>query len=235
MAIKDNWNWSRCNLFFGLPFYHTGARATRATYSFNDKWAVTLAGYNGWNSVVDNNSGKSVSTQVTYTTSKLSSSLLYFGGSERSRGAPEGKAWRHLFDAHATWDATSRLSLRAHANTGFEPNEFGMSHWVAGALYARVRILNPLFFAVRGDAFYEHSSRNSVGGASPIFWPAPWVSSGTVTVDVRPHERVSLRLEFRHDHAGGDMFFGGEVASDGTASPNRVSQDTLTLGATTWL
>lgn len=26
MAVHDNWNWSRSNLFFGLPFYHTGLR-----------------------------------------------------------------------------------------------------------------------------------------------------------------------------------------------------------------
>src|SRR5690606_37040458 len=27
VPIDHNWNWSRSNLFFGLPFYHTGARA----------------------------------------------------------------------------------------------------------------------------------------------------------------------------------------------------------------
>jgi hypothetical protein len=63
------------------------------------------------------------------------------------------------------------------------------------------------------------------------------VSSGTATVDLRPHERVSFRLEYRHDHAGGDMYFGGHVEGDGGATPfvmNRDSQDTLTGGATTW-
>lgn len=71
----------------------------------------------------------------------------------------------------------------------------------------------------------------------PIFWPAPWVSSGTATVDYRPHERVSFQLEYRHDHAGADMYFGGDVAGDGVATPfvaNRALQDTLTIGATTW-
>src|SRR5262249_4409978 len=28
MAVKDQWNWSRSNLFFGLPFYHTGLRVS---------------------------------------------------------------------------------------------------------------------------------------------------------------------------------------------------------------
>lgn len=112
-----------------------------------------------------------------------------------------------------------------------------MSHWTAGALYARFRVAEPLFFAVRGDVFHEHVARNDRGRASPMFWPAAWVSSGTATVDLRPDERVSFRLEYRHDHADGDMFFGGTVTGDGAATPfvpNRTSQDTVTVGATTW-
>lgn len=234
IAVKDSWNWSRSNLFFGLPFYHTGVRAT---YAITDEWAITVAGYNGWNSVVDNNNEKSLSAQLTYTRDDLVASILYFGGVERAANAPEGRAWRHLFDAHVTWHATPRLSLLAQANGGFEPNELGVSAWVAGAMYARFRIVKPLFFVVRGDAFYEHVAQSSAVRASPIFWPAPWVSSGTATIDYRPHDRVSFRLEYRHDQAGSDMFFGGRVAGDGSDTafvPNRASQDTLTVGATTW-
>jgi hypothetical protein len=235
MAVKDNWNWSRSNAFFGLPFYHTGVRVA---YPLSDAWAVTLAGYNGWNSVVDNNDEKSVSAQVTFTRADLIASMLYFGGVERPRGAPEGRAWRHLFDGHVTWHATGALSVLAHANGGFEPNAFGVSAWAAGALSARVRIGEPLSFTARGDLFYEHIAANGAGRATPIFWPAPWVGSGTGTLDYRPHERVSFRLEYRHDQAGGDLYFGGAVAGDGGATPfvtNRAAQDTVTIGATTWL
>jgi hypothetical protein len=116
MAVRDNWNWSRSNLFFGLPFYHTGARIT---YPITNEWAVMLAGYNGWNSVVDGNDEKSISAQVTYNRpDKLALSVLYFGGVERPKGAPEGPAWRHLFDLHATWQANAWLSLIGHLNGG---------------------------------------------------------------------------------------------------------------------
>ncbi len=234
MAVRDNWNWSRSNLFFGLPFYHTGVRAS---YALSSEWAVTLAGYNGWNSVVDNNAEKSVSAQLTYTRSDLAFSVLYFGGVERSPAALEGRAWRHLFDAHVTWHATSRLSLLAHVNGGFEPNAFGVSAWAAGALYGRFRIIDSLSVAVRGDVFVEGVGERNTGKTTSIFWPVPWVSSGTATVDFRPHERVSFRLEYRHDHAGADMFFGGSVEGDGQTAPfvvNRRAQDTVTVGATTW-
>lgn len=234
MAVRDNWNWSRSNLFFGLPFYHTGVRMTSA---LSAEWSVTLAAYNGWNSVVDNNEEKSLSAQLTYTRPVVAVSVLYFGGVERAEGAPEGRAWRHLLDAHATWNAAPWLSLLAHVNGGFEPNELGVSHWATGAGYARFRVAEPLYFAARGDVFYEHLAENAAGQAAPIFWPAPWVASGTATIDYRPGELASFRLEYRHDHAGADMFFGGTVAGDGDAAPfvpNRDSQDTVTVGVTTW-
>lgn len=235
MAVKDNWNWSRSNLFFGCPFYHTGARLT---YPFTNEWAATFAVYNGWNSVTDNNEEKSLSGQLTYTVQdKIAWSFLYFSGVERAKGAPEGNAWRHLLDTYVTWYATDKLSLLAHFDTGLEPNNVGTSSWIAGALYARLHVLEQLYIAARGDMFYENVPSDSTGSASAIFWPVSWVASGTATLDYRPHERVSLRLEYRHDHAEGDMYFGGLVMGDGATvpyAPNRNSQDTLTLGAITW-
>jgi hypothetical protein len=138
MAVRDNWNWSRSNLFFGLPFYHTGVRAT---YALTEEWAVTVAGYNGWNSVLDNNAEKSVLAQVTLTRTDLVLSLLYFGGVERAPGASEGRGWRHLLDAHLTWHVRPWVSLLGHINAGFEPTRFGASYWAAGALYARFTLL----------------------------------------------------------------------------------------------
>lgn len=234
MAVRENWTWSRSNLFFGLPFYHTGLRVA---YELSDSSTITLHGYNGWNSVVDNNAEKTLGLQWTYTRPGLSFSVLYLGGVERSTGAPEGPAWRNDLDAHVTWDVTPKFSMIAHANGGFEHNRFGLSAWAAGALYARVRFTDWLYVAVRGDVFYEHTAQNETGRASPIFWPAPWVGSGTATVDLRPHPRASVRFEYRHDQAGSEMFFGGNVAGDGGMNPyvmNRRSQDTLTTGVTTW-
>ena len=234
MAVRENWNWSRSNLFFGLPFYHTGIRLT---YTLSERWAVTVAAYNGWNSVVDNNRDKSLSTQATWTRPTVNVSFLYFGGVERGLGAPEGRGWRHLLDAHATWQTAPWLTLLAHGNAGFERTNFGLSHWQAAAIYARCRLVERLFFAVRADAFLESVARNAAGGASSIFWPTPWVASGTATLDYRPHDRLSARIEFRQDRAQDDIFFRGSVAGDGRATafvPNRASQSTVTLGVTTW-
>lgn len=229
MAINNNWNWSRSNLFFGLPFYHTGARAT---YVLLERWAFTLAAYNGWNSVVDNNGRKSLSAQVTYTAPRSTLSLLYFGGVERPAGAPEGHPWRSLFDAHARWDVLSWLALMAHANAGFERGELGNARWAAGAVYARAQLIAGLFVALRGDAFFEHTP----AAAQPIFWPVSWVSSGTLTLEYRLVEHVSFRAEYRHDRAQGAMYFAGAVsaAASGAFIANTRLQNTATVGVTAW-
>jgi hypothetical protein len=235
VPAKDSWNYSRSNLFVGLPFYHTGIRATlqitdRASMAF---WLV-----NGWNSVVDNNAGKSVLGIYTYKIpDRLLLQVLYMGGPERSTGAPEGQPMRHLADAYAQVDVSSIVSLLAQIDGCFENNRFGLSYWGAAAIYARVHPVSWLYLAARGDRMSEHRGAGTLGTASSIFFPAPWVSSGTLTVDGRPHDNVSLRLEYRHDQAQNDIYFKGNVEGDGTKVPyihNAAAQNTITAAALAW-
>ena len=236
IAVKDNWSWSRSNLFFGLPSYHTGLRAS---YDFTKRLTATLMVCNGWNSVVDNNFWKSIETQWIYEAvpDMLTVSLLYFGGVERAKESPEGEPWRHLFDLWAQIDATKWLSFALQSDAGFEVTRFGTSSWAANALYGRVQPVSFLYLAARGDVFYEHAASNDDGTAARIFWPGSLVGSGTFTADVRPHPNLSFRVEYRHDAANTDTFFEGRPQGDGVNTPyvpNSSSQDTLTAGATGW-
>jgi hypothetical protein len=232
MAIKDQWNWSRSDLFFGLPFYHTGFRVT---YPFTDRLTLSLQCYNGWNSVLDNNAEKSLALQVTYTIAdKLTYQFIYFTGVERPTGAPEGDdSWRHMFDTYLALYPKTWLSLLAHFNAGFEPNRFGTSGWTAAALYARFHPLKWMYLVARGDFFYEWIP----GRATPIFWAgSSWVSSGTATIDLRPIDNISFRVEYRHDQSQRPLYFRDQVDIDanGNFVANASSQDTLTFGAVAW-
>ena len=146
---------------------------------------------------------------------------------------------RAIADAWAQVKPIDPLWLGAHADAGFENTTFGTSSWAAGALYAQAQVASYLYLAARGDYFHEHAASNGKGTASRLFWPGDWVASGTGTVDFRPIDNLSVRLEYRHDQAATDTFFKSAVTGDGSAAapfvPNARSQDTLTLGATTWL
>jgi hypothetical protein len=238
-AVHDHWTWSRSNLFFALPYYHTGLRAT---YEVSERLSAEVAVLNGWNSIVDNNEAKSVESHVTYRVpDKVTAQLLYFGGVERSAGAPVGAYWRHHSHAGGELAPTVWLQLAAQADYGFEPNRFGTARWYAGAIAARAKACRWLYLVARGDRFYEQLATDGEGHAStPLFWNGvEWVSSFTATVDVRPHDNISVRLEFRHDQADGLLYFTGDtLVVNGSATspylPNARSQETLLLGATAW-
>lgn len=234
IPVKDNWNWSRSDLFFALPAYHTGVRAA---VPLGHGWTGMVHAYNGWNSVVDNNPYPSVALSAAYAGKRVSGQLLYFGGIERTAGSAEGNAWRHLVDAYATVAISDRASVLVHADAGIEPNHLGRSGWAAGAVAAKVQLTPTLYAAARADYFREWVANDRGATAAPMFWPTPWIGSGTVTVAHQPVDGVSIRLELRHDHAKTPVFFGGDVAGDGVATPfvpNRRAQDTVTLGATAW-
>jgi hypothetical protein len=238
LAVKDDWNWSRSNLFFGLPSYITGARAS---YDLDDHWSFALGLYNGWNSVVDNNRRKSLLGNVNFHAGKkVSAQLLYMGGDERLGGAPEGLSWRNLFDLFGQVQACDWLSLIGHFDAGVESTNLGTASWFAGALYARARTVDWLFIALRGDRFWENVPSTPAVVASPLFWAGSnWVSEGTVTVEARPTvEPISLFGEYRHDQSQAPIYFRGAVAGIGTPLdpfiPNSKSQDTLLIGAVGW-
>lgn len=227
MLVKDNWTWSRSTLFYGLPFYHVGVRAT---YPVSERWSVAGAVYNGWNNVTDTNGSKSVSVQALYAKpDKVTASLLYFGGAERPRGAPEGQPWRHLFDSHITATVSPTVSIQAHADAGFEDTTFGRSSWRAAALAARIKVSPSIYAAGRADVLEETVPRSGAGSAAPLFFPTTRVRSLTATLDARPADRMSVRLEFRHDSAASPIYFKGV---NSTASAK--SQSTLTFGLTAW-
>ncbi len=234
IPVKDNWNWSRSNVFFALPAYHTGVMVS---HPLGGGWTGKVHLYNGWNSVVDNNGYPSVALSAAYSSSKTSAQLLYFGGIERADGAPEGKAWRNLFDALVQTSLTDEISVAAQADAGVEPNDLGTSSWLAAAAYGKLQINSKLYAAVRGDYFYEKVADTNGMTASSIFWPVQWVAEGTATLPYQPIDNASVRLEYRHDQAAANAFFGGDVTTDPMTMsfiPNRDMQDTVTLGVTAW-
>ena len=229
MAIKDNWNWSRSNLFWALPFYHVGARAA---WAVAPRWTITGAVYNGWNQAADGNQGKSVTVNAAYTADKLSAMVQYFGGVERPTDAPEGQPWRHLVDLYGTWAATSRLTLRGQVDAGFERGSLGTQRWFAAALYAHVEATPQWAGTARADCIRE--SKSGAGGPSPILLPTSRVCSATATLGYQPAAGFAVRAEVRADAAADAIFVGDDAPVASPSSPTRTTQQTATIGVIGW-
>lgn len=236
LVVKDNWTYSRSNLFFNLPFYHTGVRLTQ---QLSEAWSATIGVVNGWNSVVDNNSEKTLYFHLYFNRpDRLQFSVLYFTGVERNP-LDATRSWRHLFDAWSTLYFGNRFAFSLHMNVGFEPEQDNTASWIAGATYVRVRIVRWLKLAARGDVFWERKPSSFASPNYPIFF-APsdltWMASGTSTLEFGGVPGVLLRLEYRHDHADGNIFFA--APTDGLFTSGRDqsknSQDTITVGAVAW-
>lgn len=236
MPTYLNYHWSHSILFFGLPFYHAGARILWAPAPGH---ALRFGVRNGWNNISDNNEEKTLGVDYAFTAIRsLSLGASYFSGVERASGAPEGRAWRHLLDAWAVWQPTQRLTLMLELDAGLEPNRFGLSGWAAGNVSARFEIVRWLFAAGRTSYFWEHRAANGAGVAAPIAIPAGQIVSHTLTLEAVPLRGLSCKLEGRYDTASAPIFFAGRVSGDGsTQSPfvaNAREQLTVTLAASAW-
>lgn len=223
---KDQWNWSRSDLFFALPYYHSGARFT---YPFTDRLSGVVYVVNGWNDIVNTNPYPCFASLISYSLpGAFAATALYFGGVERPTGAPEGQPWRHLFDLTATWTPRPWLALAAEGDAGWEPDPAGASTWHAWALYARAQAPSGFAIAARADVFHEGAAQ----GASRLFFPASTVMSQTLTLEAKPEGNILFRLEARRDGASSPIYFRGHGAT--AAGPTAASQTTATFGAVAW-
>ena len=78
----NNFNTTRSPLFvLGVPYYHLGVRAVAP---ITKEWTASVYLVNGWNNVVDNNSGKTFGATGAWTGKKSTLTVVYFGGPEKT-------------------------------------------------------------------------------------------------------------------------------------------------------
>lgn len=233
MATHGNHHWSHSVMFFALPFYHLGARVRWVPAPGH---ALRAGVYNGWNSIGDGNAEKTLGVEYSYSPGRaVTLGVASFTGVERPSSAPEGRAVRQLFDAHVRWRPHPRVELIEWLDTGFEPNELGLSSWFGSTTSARLQILRWLFTAARFTWLREHRAADR---AAPMLMPADRIASRSLTVELLPLHGLSLKIEGRRDDADRDIYFTGAVRGLGSADqpyvPNTRAQTTLTVGATGW-
>jgi hypothetical protein len=223
IETKDNWNYSRSLLFaLAIPYYHMGVRAT---YNPNDK--VTVAGYlvNGWNNVVDNNTGKTVGGTITLKpTAAVVITENYTGGPEQTS---DNADWRHLSDTIVTFTANKQLSLAANYDYGQEKESGTKVKWQGIAGYLKYQAND--WFALSPRAEYLDDTKGAfMTGGSAILARGFALSAGkikevTVTAELKHKEGVMMRLEYRGDFSNMPFFLKND-------SEPVKSQNTFTVG-----
>ncbi len=242
---KDQSNYTRSYFFYYLPFYHAGVRAS---YQFNDKFAVNYWIVNGANQSEPTNGFKDELFGFVLTPTKtIKWTSNYYLGQEHPDNAPStsctvpeqpglcvtpinpapnGKL--HIFDNYVTWQATPKLALtgegdyviqRLWAQAG--PGESSApSHVSGGAAYAQYQATPRSSFAVRGEYLSDR------GGLFSNATQALKEGTGTYKFTLAPG--LDTFVEFRRDWANIPYF-----TTHNVGSPSG-HQTTATLGLVWW-
>ena len=188
-----NWNYSRSLLFSFGPYYHTGVRLTAPLRS---NWTVGVHGVTGWNTMRDNNTGKTLGLTSVNTFKKVTVANNFYTGPENSG---TNKGWRNFYDLAVTVTPTSKLSAYFNYDVGRNKSPLSQAtmFWgMAGA--ARYTINKYLAIAPRFD--YYSDSDGFWTGTPQAF------KDFTLTGETRINDSFLTRIEFRRDWSDQPFF-----------------------------
>jgi hypothetical protein len=199
IETKDNWNYSRGLLFsYAIPYYHCGIRAK---YAFSDKYSLTGYVVNGWNNLVENNTGKTYGVSFGWNvTKRISVTQNYMAGPEQA----DNSNWRQLWDTVITYSPTSRLSLMANSDYGRGDRLAGVAHpvyWTGLAGYVKYAFNDKYAVATRYEYYDDHDGFTT--GTAQNFNGV----TGTFQRTIASH--ILTRLEFRRDTSNRPTFVKG--------------------------
>jgi hypothetical protein len=215
LASKDNWNYTRGWLGEFSPYYQTGLKLA---YPFSDRWSAQLHVLNGWQTIGDNNRGKSIGTQIAYSGPRLSVSLNGIAGPEL---ADDNHDVRVMGDIVATYQATSVVSLAVSLDAAREGRPAGPSvSWKGVGAYVRLAPSSSRSaFALRGELYDDPDG--AISGSVQT------LKGVTATFEHRPTPNLILKLEGRYDRSSADVF--ARQTSDPDGNPLRKRDQLLVL------
>jgi hypothetical protein len=223
IETKDNWNYSRGILFtYAIPYYHFGMRAK---YAFNDKYSLTGCFVNGWNNVVDNNTGKTYGMSFGWNPNKK------FGITQNYMAGPEQNGlnsnWRQLSDTVITYSPNSRLSFMVNGDYGrgdrIDEGEGTFSkpvYWTGVAGYVKYAFNSNSALSTRYEYYNDHDGfTTGLANGAPV---GVHFNEFTTTFERLMAHHIISRFEYRRDMSNRDAFLKGNTPVG--------SQNTMTAG-----
>ncbi|MBI1909568.1 MAG: porin [Deltaproteobacteria bacterium] len=209
IEAASNNNVSRGLLFnYAIPFTHTGIVAS---YPFADWISLDLGIVNGWNNVVDNNSGKSAHGMLTI--KPFDKFTFTLGGTVGPETAGKNSPIRTLIDAIATYALNPKWTFTLNYNLGRDGGlggTNGLADWQGVAGYVHWKPMDRFGLTLRGE-FYK----DDVGtlGVPTGAVASSKLYEGTLTSHLYLTDGLDLRFEFRHDQGDQTSFLTGSGSS----------------------
>lgn len=208
LASKDDWTYTRSWMGELSPYYQAGVKAS---YAFGEHVAAQLHLLNGWQLIGENNEGKAVGTQLSFTSARATVTLNGFAGPELP---DNGEDWRLFGDLVAILEATERLQFAVSADYGVqERTGLTTAHWRAAQASARYAITDRLAITGRAEIYDDRDGF--------ITGTAQTLSDATLTLELRPVEQLILKLEGRFDHSTASVFTQHALTAAGTPELGR--------------
>lgn len=203
----DRWNDNATRgVLFGYagPFAHVGIRSS---YAFSPHVSALAMLVNGWDVAVDNNRGKSVGAQMTFTPS--SRATISVGGMFGPERTDDNSDPRTLLDVVAIFRTSSRVTLGGNFDWGRDQDALGPGRdgqWSGFAGYTRLSMTDSFALSLRGEYFNDRDGvRTGV---------VQELTEITVTPELRLSPRMLLRGDARVDHSKDSVFEKANGAAD---------------------
>jgi Putative beta-barrel porin-2, OmpL-like. bbp2 len=214
-----NWNYSRSLLFaLAIPYYHFGLRTS---FPVGSHFTGGFQVINGWNNVVDNNTGKTIGVTGALNYSKASWFINYYAGPEN---AGTNVGWRHLFDTTLLLTPSGKFNAYINYDYGQNRNAIGdvvdgfvtgdLQHWQGVAVALHFQATSKWAFTPRIEYFSDPEGF-STGTSQDM-------KEFTITGEYKLLEGLMWRAEYRHDWSNQPTF---ERGFEGTSN----DMDTATI------
>jgi hypothetical protein len=206
-----NDNFSRGFIFgYGIPFTHTGLRAT---YPFTSRISAMVSLTKGWDDVQSLNHGYTWGSQLNVATTKNTSvSFNFLHGPGRVNDVRDQRSAGEIV---ATWKATPRLSLAVDGLYGHEENAVAPgvdAIWKGIAGYAKYAVTKRFSLALRAERFRDGGGTRTGfdQGLSGFTFTSEYVLDAKLSkIDSRLKRadgKIALRGEVRIDTSNRDVF-----------------------------
>jgi len=216
---KDNWNYTRSWQAELSPYYQTGVKLATPLAG---RWSAQVHFLNGWQVIVDNNRGKSLGWQFAYQSERI---VLTFNGIAGPELPDDDQDIRVLLDTFVVWKATPDWTFAlSYDLAGQEQPAGDEARWSGIAAYARLAPTgSKAAFALRGE-YYDD-------GDGAISGTAQTLKEVTATLELRPADRLILKIEGRYDRSTVEIFAGDSVDPLGDVARDHRDEALLLIGA----